>query len=138
MSTNNILERQIIRFLCLILAVWTMASATQLILVYNFTGYASWINRYINDGWIITFIMFLQFFTGLSLLIAKLKHNDKLIVKTLFVMTWYNFALAGFSGWFTKMQGTFFATYLLITIFAMALYGYYKKRSRSDDRDLIL
>lgn len=137
MNSNSILERQIIRFLSLFLAIWTMMSAVQLILVYNYTNYASWLDKYIYDSFIITSIMFIQFLIGLALLIAKIKRRNKWIVKTLFVMSWYNFALSGFSGFFTKLQGTFFMTYVLITIFSIILYGYYKKRNK-DDSDIPL
>lgn len=139
-ASNNILERQIIRFLTLAIAIWLMGSAAQLISVYAFTDYTSWFDKYINEECITIGIIGVQFLIGLILFIGKIKHQYKVVVVALGIAVLYHFILAVASGLFTNLQASFFMTYILLGTMSSILYSYYKKRDveLNDDRDLLL
>ena len=139
-ASNNILERQIIRFLTIAIAAWLMLSSVQLIAVYSFTDYSSWFDKYINEECITIGIIGVQFLIGLLLFVAKIKHKYKLVVFGLGSTVLYNFILAVASGFFTNFQASFFMTYILLGTMSSILYSYYKKRDveLNDDRDLLL
>ncbi len=139
-ASNNILERQIIRFLTISLAIWLMVSAVQLIMVYAFTDYSSWFDKYINEQCITIGIIGVQFLIGLLMFYAKMKHKYKIVVVSLGASILYHFILAVSSGFFTNFQASFFMTYILLGTMSSILYSYYRKRDSdlNDDRDLIL
>lgn len=139
-ASNNILERSIIRFLTLTLAMWLVISSVQLIAVYSFTDYSSWFDKYINEECITIGIIGVQFITGLFLFYVKAKHIFKLVTYALGAAALYNFLLAVASGFFTNFQASFFMTYILLGTMCSILYSYYNKRDSklNDDRDLLL
>lgn len=139
-ASNNILERQIIRFITIAMALWTMASGIQLQMVYSFTDYNAWLDIYIDDNSLISVIISLQFVIGAMLVYAKIKHNYKFVLISLVGMIGYHFALAGINIYFTKAQGSSFMSYMLIGCLSSILYTYYKKRNKvlNDDRDLLI